>query len=88
MTATGAPSSELKCAVYGDIHSTAEKTNRGGQQQLPAPYGLTYIQQSGGFAARSLADPADPVGFEEVFGPEAGAANAPGVSTYICLRIP
>ncbi|GLB40797.1 hypothetical protein LshimejAT787_0900120 [Lyophyllum shimeji] len=70
--------SNLKCAVYGDIHAAAEKTNRGGQQLIPPPAGLTYIQQSSGWAAKTLADPADPEGYEIVFGPTNGANNAPG----------
>ncbi|KAG6918640.1 hypothetical protein DXG01_012759 [Tephrocybe rancida] len=70
--------SNLKCALYADIHTAAEKTNRGGQQSEPAPAGLTYIQQSSGWAAKSLADPDCPKGYELVFGPTDGANNAPG----------
>ncbi|KAG6857216.1 hypothetical protein H0H87_007635 [Tephrocybe sp. NHM501043] len=73
--------SNLKCALYADIHTEAEKTNRGGQQSEPAPAGLTYIQQSSGWAAKSLADPDCPEGYELVFGPTDGANNAPGVSS-------
>ncbi|KAF8054343.1 hypothetical protein FPV67DRAFT_1131368 [Lyophyllum atratum] len=70
--------SNLKCAVYGDIHAAAEKTNRGGQQSIEPPSGLTYIQNSSGWAAKTLADPATPDGYEIVFGPTNGANNAPG----------
>lgn len=70
--------SNLKCALYGDIHNAAEKTNRGGQQLIPPPSGLTYIQNSSGWAAKTLADPVDPEGYEIVFGPTNGANNAPG----------
>ncbi|KAF5371852.1 hypothetical protein D9615_009543 [Tricholomella constricta] len=70
--------SNLKCALYADIHTAAEKTNRGGQQSIPPPAGLTYIQQSSGWAAKTLADPNAPDGYELVFGPTNGANNAPG----------
>jgi len=72
--------SNLKCALYADIHSAAEKTNLGGQQLLPPPAGLTYITNSTGWAAKSLTEPAVPEGYELVFGPVNGANNAPGVS--------
>lgn len=74
--------SNLKCALYGDIHTAAEKTNLGGQQLLPPPAGLTYITNSTGWAANSLAEPAVPSGYEYVFGPVNGANNAPGVSFF------
>ncbi|KAG6829651.1 hypothetical protein H0H87_010592 [Tephrocybe sp. NHM501043] len=70
--------SNLKCAAYGDIHTAAEKTNRGGQQLIPQPAGLSYIQQSSGWAASTLADPDCPDGYDLVFGPTNGANNAPG----------
>ncbi|KAF9459605.1 hypothetical protein BDZ94DRAFT_1267884 [Collybia nuda] len=70
--------SNLKCALYGDIHTATEKTNRGGQQSIAPPAGLTYIQESSGWAAKTLADPATPDGYELVFGPTGGANNAPG----------
>jgi hypothetical protein len=74
--------SNLKCAVYADVHTAAEKTNLGGQQLEPLPAGLTYIQQSSGYAAKTLVEPADPEGYELVFGPTNGANNAPGVSFH------
>ncbi|RDB31124.1 hypothetical protein Hypma_000065 [Hypsizygus marmoreus] len=70
--------SNLKCAVYGDIHFAAEKTNTGGQQSEEPPAGLTYIQNSSGWAAKTLVDPEVPEGYEVVFGPTDGANNAPG----------
>ena len=72
--------SNLKCALYADIHTAAEKTNFGGQQSEPLPAPLTFIQQSSGYSANTLVDPADPPGYELVFGPTDGANNAPGVS--------
>jgi len=71
--------SNLKCAVYADVHSAAEKLNYGGQQLEVPPAGLTYIQQSSGYASKSIVEPADPEGYELVFGPTNGANNAPGV---------
>jgi len=78
-----AGSSNLKCAAYADTHTAAEKTNVGGQQQAPPPAGLTFIQQSSGFSSKTLVDPADPEGYELVFGPTNGANNAPGVSLIL-----
>lgn len=73
-------SSNLKCAVYSDVHTAAEKLNAGGQQLAPPPAGLTFIQDSSGYSSKTLVDPADPEGYELVFGPLDGANNAPGVS--------
>lgn len=75
-----AAGSNLKCAVYGDIHTAAEKTNKGGQQLAALPAGTTYIQQSSGYSSGSLVSPAPPEGYDLVFGPTNGANNAPGVS--------
>lgn len=80
-----AGSSNLKCAAYADVHAAAEKTNTGGQQLYPAPGGLTYIQQSSGWAATSLEDPATPDGYSLVFGPTNGANNAPGYMGFAFL---
>jgi hypothetical protein len=71
--------SNLKCAVYGDVHTTAEKTNFGGEQSYPAPAPLTYIQDSSGYATL-FAEPPTPYQYELVYGPTGGANNAPGVS--------
>ncbi|KAJ3576806.1 hypothetical protein NP233_g183 [Leucocoprinus birnbaumii] len=72
------PGSNLKCAVYGDVHTAAEKTNMGGQQLEPLPYPLVYIQNSSGYASTTLVDPPAPEGYELTFGPTGGANNAPG----------
>ena len=71
--------SNLKCALYGDVHTAVEKTNFGGQQSYPSPGPLTYIQDSTGWAAVSLLDPPAPTGYSLVYGPTGGANNAPGV---------
>lgn len=72
--------SNLKCALYADVHTAAEKTNFGGQQSERAPASLTFIQQSSGYSSKALVDVIDPPGYELVFGPTNGANNAPGVS--------
>ena len=72
--------SNLKCALYADVHTAAEKTNFGGQQSERAPASLTFIQQSSGYSCKTLVDVIDPPGYELVFGPTNGANNAPGVS--------
>ncbi|EEB99797.1 hypothetical protein MPER_00430, partial [Moniliophthora perniciosa FA553] len=73
------------CTIYGDVHTADEKTNRGGQQLYPAPGGLTYIQESSGYALKSLVDPDIPEGYEHVFGPLDGANNAPGFMGFAFL---
>ena len=72
--------SNLKCALYADVHTAAEKTNLGGQQSEPLPVGLMYIQQSSGYASMVLVDPPTPDGYELIFGPTNGENNAPGMS--------
>jgi len=72
--------SNLKCVLYADTHTAVEKINFGGQQLYQSPGPLTYIQDSSGWALSSLADPADPEGYELVFGPTNGANNVFGVS--------
>jgi len=77
--------SNLKCALYGDTHTAAEKTNLGGQQLLPPPAGLTYITNSTGWASNRLVEPAVPLGYKYVFGPVDGANNAPGYMGFAFL---
>ncbi|KAH6904684.1 hypothetical protein BKA70DRAFT_528375 [Coprinopsis sp. MPI-PUGE-AT-0042] len=77
--------SNLKCALYADVHTAAEKTNFGNQQSYPEPAPLIYIQQSTGWASKTLADPATPEGYELVFGPTNGANNAPGYMGFAFL---
>ena len=78
--------SNLKCALYADTHTAAEKTNFGGQQSEPSPAPLTIIQESSGYSSKTLVSPVDPPGYELVFGPTNGANNAPGVSfIFFCF---
>ncbi|KAK7042954.1 hypothetical protein VNI00_008691 [Paramarasmius palmivorus] len=77
--------SNLKCAIYGDVHTAAEKTNLGGQQLYPSPGGLTYIQESSGYALEQWVDIPTPDGYELVFGPLEAANNAPGYMGFAFL---
>ena len=73
-------SSTLKCAVYGDVHTAAEKTNWGARLE-PPQVGSTYIKQSTGWSSKTVVDPQVPDGYELVFGPTNAANNARGVSS-------
>ncbi|TFK18783.1 hypothetical protein FA15DRAFT_649239 [Coprinopsis marcescibilis] len=77
--------SNLKCAVYADVHTAAEKTNFGNQQSYPPPAPLIHIQQSGGWALRDLVEPNVPEGYEYVFGPIDFANNAAGYMGFAFL---
>ncbi|KAJ3507365.1 hypothetical protein NMY22_g16954 [Coprinellus aureogranulatus] len=77
--------SNLKCAIYGDVHTAVEKTNFGGQQSYKEGNSLTYIQQSSGWASKELVEPDAPEGYELVFGPLNGANNAPGYMGFAFL---
>ncbi|TFK18038.1 hypothetical protein FA15DRAFT_683393 [Coprinopsis marcescibilis] len=77
--------SNLKCAVYGEVHTAVEKTNFGGQQSYPAPAPLIYIQHSGGWGINEFVDPGVPSGYEYVFGPINGATSAPGYMGFVFL---
>jgi hypothetical protein len=79
--------SNLKCVLYADIHTAAEKTYFGGKQSEPPPAGLTYIQDSSGYAANTLAEPDVPAGYEFIFGPTDGANSAPGVSFHVIFPV-
>jgi len=78
--------SNLKCVAYADVHTAKEKTNWGGQQSLPSPAPLTYIQQSSGYVLTDLVNPPTPDGYDLVFGPTDGANNAPGVCNTVNFR--
>lgn len=69
--------SNLACALYGDIHTAAEKTNFGGQQQKPLPEPLTQIRQSTGWALRAFPTPDTPAGYSPASGPLNAANEAP-----------
>ena len=70
--------SDLKCAPASTL-----QWKRPGQRSYPTPRPPTYIQDSNGWALLSLANLADPEGYELAFGPTNGAKNAFGVSLYI-----
>ncbi|TFK68010.1 hypothetical protein BDN72DRAFT_858751 [Pluteus cervinus] len=71
--------SNLKCALYADYHTAAEKTNWGGQKLEPSSPGLTYIQQSSGYSRDPLVASPLPDGYQQVFGPLNASTDAPGV---------
>ncbi|KAF8641400.1 hypothetical protein AX16_010019 [Volvariella volvacea WC 439] len=75
----------LKCALYGDIHTAEEKTNRGNQQLLPRPAGLTYIQESSGWASTHEFQQPIPEGYELIFGPINSANDASGYMGFALL---
>ncbi|KAJ7120200.1 hypothetical protein C8R44DRAFT_173581 [Mycena epipterygia] len=81
--------SNLRCAAYADLHTAAEKTNFGGKALYPhagnKPAPLNYFSQSSCWGLDSLIDPADPEGYELVFGPTDGANNAPGFMGFAFL---
>ncbi|KAJ7066539.1 hypothetical protein C8F01DRAFT_705737 [Mycena amicta] len=85
-----AEQSNLKCVLYGDVHTAAEKTNSGGVTQHDAllPSMHSVIESSTGYALRPVEQPADPEGYKLAFGPLSAANNAPGymgfafISTY------
>ncbi|KAE9403666.1 hypothetical protein BT96DRAFT_964469 [Gymnopus androsaceus JB14] len=76
--------SNLKCAIYGDVHSAGEKLNWGGQSSYGNDGPLTYIQQSTGWTSKSLGDPTTPDGYEPV-GEFIGANEAPGYMGFVFL---
>ncbi|KAF9059096.1 hypothetical protein BDP27DRAFT_1431856 [Rhodocollybia butyracea] len=72
--------SNLKCAAYGDVHNATEKVMlyvNDASERLTRRKRQT-LEQSTGWAAKSLVDPPTPPGYELVFGPTDGANNAPG----------
>ncbi|KAI8803374.1 hypothetical protein BJ742DRAFT_503250 [Cladochytrium replicatum] len=80
--------SNLKCAIYGDVHTAVEKTNFGGQQSYPEPHDKTCITHSTGWQRKDLRtfkNPATPWGYALTFGPLTAANIAPGIINTILL---
>ncbi|KAJ4479930.1 hypothetical protein J3R30DRAFT_3701078 [Lentinula aciculospora] len=78
--------SNLKCAVYGDVHSAEEKVNFGGQSLSGIPDGpLTYIQQSSGWTSKSFSSPSPPAGYDPLPNLD-GANEAPGYMGFVFLN--
>ncbi|KAJ7759227.1 hypothetical protein B0H16DRAFT_1819759 [Mycena metata] len=69
--------SNLRCVLYGDVHTAAEKATQ-------QPSEATNIQHSSGYAS-ALKEPTVPEGYELVFGPISAANNAPGYMGYAFL---
>ncbi|KAF7308869.1 hypothetical protein MKEN_01087100 [Mycena kentingensis (nom. inval.)] len=72
--------SNMRCVLYGDVHTAAEKTNFGGidQHDTLLPSLRIAIQDSVGYALSSVDQPVEPEGYKLVFGPLSAANNAPG----------
>ena len=68
---------QYKCAAYSDIHTAADKTNFGGQNLDPY-LGLTYMQNSVGYALEIPPTPDTPDGYELEFGPINAADSGMG----------
>ncbi|KAJ7170497.1 hypothetical protein C8R43DRAFT_1085448 [Mycena crocata] len=77
--------SNLKCVLYGDVHTEGEKVNYGSQQLAPLPSATTSIQSSSGYASLAMSQPKVPAGYELVFGPISAANNAPGYMGFAFL---
>ncbi|CAO1633477.1 unnamed protein product [Sympodiomycopsis kandeliae] len=75
--------SNLKCALYGEIPTTNQMTNKGGQQLKPKGYPLNHIEKSSVFATTDpLDNVATPAGYELTYGPVNAANNDPTYMTY------
>ncbi|KAJ7504310.1 hypothetical protein B0H11DRAFT_511054 [Mycena galericulata] len=70
--------SNLKCVLYGDIHTALEKV-------APSSSATTFIQNSTGYASLTPMAPAVPEGYEFVFGPISAANDAPGYMGFAFL---
>ncbi|KAJ7446718.1 hypothetical protein FB451DRAFT_1537022 [Mycena latifolia] len=77
--------SNLKCVLYGDVHTAAEKVKYGDQKLAPLAPAATFVQYSTGYASFVLVEPAVPEGYELVFGPLSAANNAPGYMGFAFL---
>ncbi|KAF7308465.1 hypothetical protein HMN09_00695400 [Mycena chlorophos] len=73
--------SNLKCVLYGKSFMLAEKTDWGTDSLLPS----MHIEESSGYAVRSVADPETPEGYEFVFGPIKAATQAAGYMGFVFL---
>lgn len=83
----------LKCALYDQVHPASTKQNWGGQQQLPEPADLTFIRASTGwgvlsdetFTGKGEKAPENPVeitNFNLVFDHDGGIMTTPEVSRF------
>lgn len=61
--------SNRKCALFGDVPSLAQMTNKGGQQLYGTRSPANYIKNSAVFYASAVAGPATPAGYVASFGP-------------------
>ncbi|KAJ7879909.1 hypothetical protein B0H14DRAFT_3769661 [Mycena olivaceomarginata] len=79
--------SNLKCVLYGDVHTAEEKTDYWNRQLMAQPNETTSIsiQYSSGYASLATTERAPPEGYELVFGPISAANNAPGYMGFAFL---
>ncbi|PWN19202.1 hypothetical protein BCV69DRAFT_47643 [Microstroma glucosiphilum] len=75
--------SNRKCAVYGDIPTLSQMTNKGGQQLYGKNSPANYITNSALFSLYAADTPATPSGYTNVFGPLKGATSAGPAKGYM-----
>ncbi|KAF7356530.1 Fruit-body specific protein a [Mycena venus] len=77
--------SNLKCVVFGDVHTADEKTDYWNRQLSVQPNETISIVNSSGYASLASTELAAPEGYELVFGPISAANNAPGYMGFAFL---
>ncbi|KAF8216587.1 hypothetical protein K438DRAFT_1953502 [Mycena galopus ATCC 62051] len=79
--------SNLKCVLFGDVHTAEEKADYWNRQLSVQPNETTIsIQNSSGYALATMdSELAAPDGYELVFGPISAANNAPGYMGFALL---
>ncbi|KAF7370532.1 Fruit-body specific protein a [Mycena sanguinolenta] len=78
--------SNLKCVLFGDVHTENEKVNYWDQQLVDQSYGTTStFRNSSGFASLTKTERPPPEGYELVFGPISNANNAPSYMGFALL---
>lgn len=72
--------SNRKCALYGDVPSLSQMTNKGGQQLYGKNSPANYIENSAVFYTSTVSGPATPAGYSATFGPltTAVSLDSPG----------
>ncbi|KAJ7813641.1 hypothetical protein B0H13DRAFT_2141735 [Mycena leptocephala] len=77
--------SNLRCVLFGDVHTAAEKTDYGNRYLAAQPSEGASIQNSSGYASLAVMEPTAPEGYTLVFGPVSAANNAPGYMGFAFL---
>ncbi|KAK7025236.1 fruit-body specific protein a, partial [Favolaschia claudopus] len=78
--------SNLKCVLFGDVHTADEKDYSWNQQLNTSTNGAIKIQYSSGYASVNIEELTVPSGYELVFGPISAANNAPGYMGFAFLN--